>query len=293
MAQEPETPSFRAIADLFEVPLSDDALEFDEEERPKLGRTAEESDSLGRACLSDGDYRKAIEHFQRACTQRDPGDIRSQVELAGALDYADQAPQALRQYQRALQVQRDAIEPTLGISDVLRRYGRFRESIDHVREAIAKEPSNPYLHLKLAETLRDAGHPKEAFVAAQGAVTAKPDDAFYHYWIGDLLISLARFDEALDSLRAAIELSPGDDFLYLRACVAFWGAGKKAEAIKALRLASDLDPEKNLYHGLLGVLLEETGQKEESKLESDRADKMDRYDHDSLGRLLDEMGIEP
>src|SRR5437762_2573277 len=104
MAQESQTPSFRAIADLFQVPVSREVLEFEEgPELPKIGRTAEESDSLGRACLSDGDYQRAIEHFQRACTQREPDDIRSRVDLAGALEYADQAPQALRQYQRALQ----------------------------------------------------------------------------------------------------------------------------------------------------------------------------------------------
>ena len=48
-----------------------------------------------------------------------------------------------------------------------------------------------------------------------------------------------------------------------------------------------------MYHGLIGILLDEMDQLDESKLESDRAAKMDRYDHDMLGRLLDEMLIEP
>lgn len=285
-------PSFSTIAELFQIPIVAD-IEVDEPRAPKVGRTADESDALGRACLSDGDYRKAIDHFQRACTQREPSDIRSQIDLAGAYEYADQAPQALRQYLRALEIQQDALEPQLGLSDVLRRYGRFRESVEHLQAAAKADPTNPFVHLKLAETLREAGHPQAALVAAQGAIAAKPDDAFYHYWTGDLLISMRRYDEALDALRAAIELSPGDDFLYLRACVAFWGADRRPEALKSIRLASDLDPDKHLYHGLLGVLLEECGQLDEARLESDRAKKMDRYDQDLLGRLMDEMQIEP
>jgi Flp pilus assembly protein TadD len=75
--------------------------------------------------------------------------------------------------------------------------------------------------------------------------------------------------------------------------VAFWRANRHPEAIKAVRLAGELDPSKHLYHGLLGILLDEDGQMEEAALESDRAEKMDRYDHDMLGRLLDEMKIEP
>lgn len=288
---ENENPSFRTIAELFQIPVVPEP-EDDGTEAPKVGRTAEESDALGRACLTDGDYAKAIEHFKRACGQREKGDVSSQIDLAGALEYADQAPQALRQYQRALQIQQDAIEPELGVSDILKRYGRFRESIEHLQAAVKKEPGNPYLHIKLAETLRDAGHPQAALDAARGAILAKPDESFYHYWIGDLLTSMKRYDDALESLRAAIELSPGDDFLYLRTAVAFWGAKRTAEAIKAVRLASDLDPSKHLYHGLLAVLLAETGQEDEAQQEHDRAEKMDRYDEDLLDRLLVEMGIE-
>lgn len=285
-------PSFRQIADLFQVPVLAVDPELSAPPRKKKGDTAEESDELGRVFLSEGDWQTAIRHFKDAIAQRKSGDIVSRIELAGALEYADQGPQALRQYQLALRAQSEAVEPHVGLSDVYKRYSRNEDSLRELEEAIRLEPGNAYFRIKLAERYRELGAPKKALLAAQGAVAAKPDEAFYHYWIGDLLIEMRRFDEALDALRAAIELSPGDDFLYLRATVAFWGAGRRPEAIKALRLASDLDPEKSLYYGLLAILLEETGQYEQAKLESDRAAKMDRYDHDSLSRLLDETGIE-
>lgn len=285
-------PTFKQIADLFQVPVLEEPAEVRAAPRKKKGDTAEESDELGRASLSEGDWQMAIKHFRDAIAQREPGDINSRIELAGALEYADQAPQALRQYQIALRAQQEAVEPHLGMSDVYKRYSRYNDCLRELEEAIRLDPSNAYFRIKLAETYRELGEWKKSLQAAQGAVAAKPDEAFYHYWIGDLLIQMKRYEEALESLRAAIELSPGDDFLYLRAAVAFWGAGRKPEAIKAIRLASDLDPSKHLYYGILSILLEESGLVEEARLESDRAKQMDRYDHDSLGRLLDEMGID-
>jgi len=285
-------PSFKVIADLFQVDQPTD-LEIHESGHKRHGDTAEESSILGRQALGQGDVATAIRHFKEALAKSDPNDASIRIDLGGAYEYGDDYPQALRQYEKALRTQSDIAEPIVGVADLYRRYGRFKDSILKLEEAIAREPGNAHLHIKLAQTLRDARQRTKALAAAQGAIAIGPDVAFYHYWVGDLLIEMERFDEALDSLRAAIEISPGDDFLYLRATVAFWRAGRRPEAIKALRLASDLDPEKHLYHGLLGILLDENDQSEEAALESNRADKMDRYDHDMVGRLLDEMKIEP
>ncbi len=286
-------PSFQIIADLFQVPKSDDLGEVKGNVRKRKGSTPEESDDLGRQSLSDGDFETAIRHFRTAVDQRDPTDISSRLDLAGAYDYGDQYPQALRQYETALRIKGDAVEPLVGSSDLFKRYGRYRDSIERMEKAIALEPFNHHYLIKLAETLLEAGEPTRALASASEAVVIKPDEPYYHYWIGDLLIGLKRWDEALASLRAAIELSPGDDYLYLRAAVAFWRADRQPEAIKAVRLASDLDPAKHVYHGLLGIMLEEMGLVEEAHLESDRASKMDRYDHDTLSRVLFEMDIEP
>ncbi len=286
-------PNFRQIADLFQVPHVDEPTDHEAAPRKAKGDTAEESDELGREHLSEGDWQTAIRHFREAISQREPGDITSQINLAGAMEYGDQAPQALRQYRKALQSQQAGAEPHIGTSDIYKRYAKYGDALKALQSAIDLEPSNAYYRLKLAETYRELGEKKLALQAAQSAVAAQPDEAVYHYWVGDLLIQMGRFDEALDALRAAIELSPGDDYLYLKTTVAFWGAGRQSEAIKALRLASDLDPDKHLYHGLLGILLRKNGQIEEALLEEERAKKMDRFDHDLIARLMAEMRATP
>ncbi len=285
-------PTFKTIADLFAVAQPDADPEVQENTRKKHGATAEESDALGQMYLGENNIAEAVRHFKEAIAQRPENDITSQMNLAAALDYSDQSPQALRQYRRALKAQETAAEPHIGLSDAYKRYGRFSDAIRELDHAIEREPHNPYFRIKLAETLRDAGFPKRSLVAAQAAVMVKPDEAFYHYWLGDQLVAMGEDEDALESLRAAIELSPGDDHLFLRVAVPFWRVGRRAEAVKSVRLASDLDPEKHLYHGLLGIMLEEMDLMEEAQLESKRAEKMDRYDHEVLARLLAEMKIE-
>lgn len=281
--------NLKAIAELFggvtEEPLSQEAPS-------KLGNTAEESDQLGRMSLEAGKYGEAIAHFKRAVEQRDPTDVSSRIDLAAAFETSDQFPQAYRQYEKALKVQGNVTDARVGLSDLLKRYGKFSESIEQLQVAIAAEPTNAGLNFKLAETLLEAGYTKRALPFGIQAIVLQPDNAYFHFWVGDLQTKLGHYEEALQSLRAAVELSPGDDFYYLRCVIPFWKLGMKTEAIKAARLASDLNPERNLYYGLLEELLLANDQIEEAKLEIDRAQKMDPYDQDTLERLIVELGLD-
>ncbi len=280
--------TIKAIADLFGTFQSDVRTDV---EPLRKGHSADESDQLGRLSLEGGNFSEAIAHFKNAVDQREPRDISSRLELAGAYETADLFPQAFRQYEKALAIRPDSAEARAGIADLKKRYGKFRDSIDHLLMALEKDPTNAFMNFKLAETLRDAGAPRSAMEYAVNAVVAMPDNDYFHFWIGELNIQLGNYDEALQSLRAAVELSPGDDYYYLRCVVPFWRLGKRAEAIKSVRLASDLDPTKNMYYGLLEELLRANEQFEEADLEIPRSSKMDRYDEETVEKLLDEMGI--
>jgi tetratricopeptide (TPR) repeat protein len=277
------------VGALFAAQLKEGAVRSANRERE--GRDADESRMLGAQSLDEGDFEDAIRHFRRAVEQIDQDRPEARQDLAAALLLGDQSPAALRQYALALQVRNDA-ESRIGLAEVYTRHGRYRDATAQLEEAVRLDPENAYHHHKLAEKLREMGERKRALISAQLAVANKPDDAFYHYWTADLQLEMGRNQEALDSIRGAIELSPGDDFLYLRAAVAFWRVDRKLDAIKAVRLASELDPDKHLYHGLLGILLEADGQLDEAVLESSRAEKMDRYDHDRLARIASELGLE-
>src|SRR5688500_6880489 len=86
--------------------------------RKKKGSSADESRELGQQSLNEGDYETAIKHFTAAIQQRESGNVGDWIDLASAYECAEMAPQALRQYERALRIQQDAPEPHLGLSQI-------------------------------------------------------------------------------------------------------------------------------------------------------------------------------
>jgi len=280
----------RNLADLFGF-LADDTRDS-RPSRPgeKTGRDASESAKLGEACLEEGDYDGAVRHFRKALEQGEPGDVRRRIDLAGALEAADRASEAMREYGRAAKASAEAPEPHVGLSDVYRRYGHFRDALRELERAIELEPDNAFYRFKMAELLRDLGERRAAVKYAQRAVELADGDGFYPYWLGDLLIEMRQFDDAVSAMRSALELLPGDDFLYYRASVALWGANRQKEAIQAVRLAGELNPEKHFYHGLLALYLRESGDAVAADQEWARCAKMDAYDRaqlDDIARFLD------
>ena len=273
-----------ALADLFglaSAPVENEAV--------AVAETAQENLAQGRAAMGEGNFPAAITYFREAVRLGSPD---ASVDLAAAYSAAEELPQAYGNYLRALKVGGGS-DALLGLGEVMKRSGRYRDAISHLQRAIELEPTQSFHHYKLAETLREMGERKKALSAIESAILISPDIALYHFFTGELLVSMNRADESLSAYRAAVELSPGDDFYYLRLAVAFWKAGKRKEAIKSVQLASDLNPDEDLYPGFQAILLEEDGDLDAAIQLQDKVDKMDRYAEERLSRLLQELSIEP
>lgn len=283
---------YQNILEIFD--LAGPAKPQEEDAPPKEGKNAAQSQQLGQVSMTKGDYATAIEHFRRAIEQGGTDIAGDYFNLAAAYATADMAPQALRQYERARKI-KDSGELHVGLGELYRRYGRLKDAVAELEEAIRLEPGNAFFHFKLAESLRGSGFRTQALQAISGAVASAPDDAFYHYWMGDLLLEMKRPQDAVPALHAAIELSPGDDHLFMLASVALWGSGKRAEAIRSIRLAADLDAEKLLYYELLSRYLEAEGHLAEAAVEKEKAAQIDRYDSevaDAMWKLAQIVPIE-
>jgi len=216
---------FKNIIDLFELPGSEGEL-IPAETQGKEGRTAEESRTFGQERMAAGDYQAAVEHFQKAIQQ---GSAESVAELGAAYEAGDFIPQAYVQYRKALQSQANG-DVAIGVAALMKREGRWKDSIAELQAAIEKEPYNAFLHFRLAETLREARYPKAALAAVQGAIANQADDAFYHFWAAELALELKRFEESLGAIHAALELNQDDPYYLAIAGAASWGCGREEEA---------------------------------------------------------------
>jgi tetratricopeptide (TPR) repeat protein len=273
-----------ALADLFGIataPAEADAIE--------LAETASENLSKGRESMAAGNFTNAIAYFKESIRLGSPDALS---DLGAAYSAAEDLPLAYGHYLRALKAEGGS-DAHLGLGEVMKRSGRYRDAIAHLQKAIELEPTQSFHHYKLAETLREMGERKKALSAIESAILISPDIALYHFFTGELLVSMDRAEESISAYRSAVELSPGDDFYFLRLAVAFWKAGKRKEAIKSIQLASDLNPEEELYPGFQAILLEEDGDLDAAIQLQEKVDKMDRYAEERLSRLLTELSIEP
>lgn len=276
------------IRELFDYEA--EPTEGDTEEVAK-GRNSKESADFGKLRMRTGAYEEAIEHFRRAVEQ---GDVSPDawVNLAAAYEVTDQAPQAYRQYLKALKA-KEQPEARAGISSLLKRQSRFREAIAELERAIEHDPVNASLHQRLAETLRESGLRTEALLASQRAVACRPDDAFFHWWMGDLLIELGRFQEATEALRACLELSPGDDYGFFTAALALWGAGRHEEALSSARYAYELNPGRALYKACCIAFFRALGKSKEAEEWTKKDPDIEDFDEVELRNALQRVRFEP
>jgi tetratricopeptide (TPR) repeat protein len=276
-------PDYQQIVELFGL-MAPPVEEEVTSEEGRVGRSGEESLSLGDESVRSGEYKKALSHFERALRQ--DGDASEAYRGLGTVyELLEDAPAAVRQYQRALKHSLENSEPYLGLSEIYRAHGKTSEALEKLESAIQLDPKNPLYHLKYAELLRETGHNKRALRAIQNSLRLQPENSFFHYWMGDLQIQMGEFEGAILSMRAAIELASRDSYLYAEVAIAFWGAGRAVEAVKAVRLATDLEPDNLLYVALLERLLRRSGQTSDADMEAKRIVDLDNYDRDKLERL--------
>lgn len=94
--------------------------------------------------------------------------------------------------------------------DFLMQRGRYREAERMLRGALAKEPDEAFLHMKLSRVLCLMDRPKEAQEAARKAIGLEPDWCLPHEMLAEALLASSNLKEAEQAVNRAIAMG-GDD----------------------------------------------------------------------------------
>jgi Tfp pilus assembly protein PilF len=132
-------------------------------------------------------------------------------------------------------------------ADQLHRDGRFHESAEELRRALAIDPRSPEGHFNLANVVRDAGEPalavegyKMAIACAKAKRHVYPDALIN---LGDALNRLGQHEEALKYLREARRLQPARIQAHVGTAFTLEAQGKLPAAIEVLQKATSLMPD--------------------------------------------------
>jgi tetratricopeptide (TPR) repeat protein len=172
----------------------------------------------------------------------EPIGSRAMNEAGKALLDVGRVDEAIRYFQRSIELKPDAAEPRYHIGSALARKGRVEEALAYLREAVELRPNLAVAHVNLAIVLARVGRLAEAETHFEEALRTKPDDAVTLYNLGSLLATQGRLDEAEKPLRRAAELSPGDAETRFALGSLHEARGDGAAALAAYRDAVELRP---------------------------------------------------
>lgn len=130
--------------------------------------------------------------------------------------------------------------------------GRYEEAVEHLRAALALDPSLYLAHCCLGSSYGDLGRHQEAVAAYQQAIRLEPDDANAHNNLGCAYLHVAHYQDALEACKEAIRLKPDYAKAHVNLGVAYGELGRYQEAMAAFKQAIRLKPDDAKAHRLLG-----------------------------------------
>ncbi len=147
----------------------------------------------------------------RVIILNDPLDARQHNDLGVAYEQRQEHDLALREYDRAAELDSGWGRPLVNRGNVFAARGDWRQAEKSYRQALRREPTSGEAMNNLAWALLKSGDTEQALAWAHRAVAALPRDPACLDTLAD--IQLARGDRtaARQTLGAVLALSPGDE----------------------------------------------------------------------------------
>ncbi len=198
--------------------------------------------NLGDALLHKGSVGEAIAHYQKAL-QINPDAIEAQNNLGNALLTKGQVDEAIVHFQRALQISPDSAETCYNLGNALLQKGNVDEAIAYYQKALQFKPDEAEAHDNLGIALLQKGNVDEAIVHFQKALQIKPDDAEVHNNLGSALLQKGSVDEAIVHFQKALQINPDRADAHYNLGNVLLKRGSVAEAISHYQKALQIKPD--------------------------------------------------
>ena len=207
--------------------------------RPNNPRAHE---NLGVALERAGRLPEAIRQFEIAL-QINPDAIKANNNLGIALGEAGRLDEAVAHFRQVLEADPGFADAHCNLGFALVQLGRSQEAIDHFQQALRLDPDLPEAHDGLGAVLTLVGEPARAIEQCEAALRLQPNFAEAHFHLGLALIRLGRTEDALAQWEYALRLKPDYAEAHYNIGNALAQAGNFGEAIKHYELALRIRPD--------------------------------------------------
>jgi tetratricopeptide (TPR) repeat protein len=214
----------------------------------------------------------------------EPGDAEVLNVLGRIMLKMDKFADAAKYCQRALEIEPNRREIRLNAGLALYGLGQVKEGEAHLRKAIELDPYWAVAYSQLGRLLGETGRQDEGIAVYKTAIKLNPILPECHYNLGLLYMHRNDFENASTELKKEIAIDPdADTWNSLGGCMV--AMKKMDEAEKAYRESIRLKPDYARAHYNLGVVLEETGRRNEAVMEVEKATLLEPWDEDAKAML--------
>ncbi len=219
--------------------------------------------NLGSALLEKDDVDKAIRQFQRAL-QMDPDYAETHNNLGDALLQQGKVDEAITQFQMALKIEPGLMQPYYNLGNALLQQGKVDEAVVQFQKALKINPSYADAQNNLGNALLQKGEVDEAIAHDQEALRINPDFADAHNNLGNALLQKGDVDGAFAQFQQALQIKPNYAEAHYNLGNALLKMGRMADAIVQFQQALQIKPDYAKAHNNLGSVLLQKGQVDEA-----------------------------
>jgi len=209
---------------------------------------AEARCNLGSVLFLQGRAPEAIAQYEQAL-QLDPDYATAHNNLGSALMAQGQVQDAIRHWEQALQIKPDVPVAHYNLGIALVRLGRPQEAVQHYEQALRIEPNYAAAQNSLGTALAQLGKVQEAAEHWEQALRIKPDFAEAHSNLGVVLMRQDKLQEAIGHYEQALRIQPDFAMAHYNWGIALEKLGRTQEAIQhyeqALRIKPDFVQARN------------------------------------------------
>ena len=167
----------------------------------------ETNSALGNIYLRQGQFDKALAHFNRAIAAR-ADDLGSCVARGYIYSQQGKSEDALAEFQRCVQLAPNDLTSRRNLGGVLRQMGRNQEAIQEFEQAELLAPNDLLTIRNLADLYRLDGRLDDSLRKIERWVELAPDDYDSHRNLSLMYRDLGRIDEAITQAQMALSLAP-------------------------------------------------------------------------------------
>jgi tetratricopeptide (TPR) repeat protein len=254
---------FNKTVDLFKAKNFMQAIDRVQHFIAAFGPRTEALNLLAASLSSLGDYRKAIEAYEKILIQM-PAHPETHIALAFCHERLEEFDKAIKHYIEALELSPASAEAHYKYGALLGRLSRYKSALTHFEYAVALKPNHQSAKKSLGAYLFKIGDLDAAAATQKGILDNYPDDVETLINYGVTMRGLGDFETAFCCYQKAIQISPNNASAHTNLGLLYRDMGQYENALASCRHAVDLEPKKPNPICNLGVALLANGEIEQA-----------------------------